>query len=135
MVLCFRADPQTTQGEARSIAALAHRHHWNRILVVMPTTQASRARLRIVRCYSGQVLEVGVPDPGLWAWMRGIAYELGPSSRRSCSNRPAEGLAASGSAPEGSGPDEPRLMGLRFGCHENATVLRPFPRCWRCTVP
>jgi hypothetical protein len=48
-VLCFRADPQTTQGEARSIAALAHRHHWNRILVVMSTTQASRARLRIGR--------------------------------------------------------------------------------------
>jgi hypothetical protein len=50
VVLCFRADPQTTQGEARSIAALDHRYHWNRILVVMPTTQASRARLRIDRC-------------------------------------------------------------------------------------
>ncbi|HEY6429473.1 MAG TPA: hypothetical protein VIX84_19785 [Acidimicrobiales bacterium] len=74
-VVCFRGDPQTTLSESRSIAALAHRHHWNRILVVMPTTQASRAQLRIRRCYSGQVLEVGVPDPGFWAWMRGIAYE------------------------------------------------------------
>jgi hypothetical protein len=76
-VRCFRADPQTTQGEARVIAALAHREHWTRILVVMPTTQASRARLRIGRCYSGQVLEVGVADPGIGAWARGIVYEWG----------------------------------------------------------
>ena len=41
----------------------------------MPTTQATRARLRIGRCYPGQVLEVGVPAPGFWAWVRGIVYE------------------------------------------------------------
>ncbi len=58
-VVCFRARPATTQGEARSIAAMAAAHHWHRIIVVMPTTQATRARLRIGRCYSGQVLEVG----------------------------------------------------------------------------
>jgi hypothetical protein len=74
-VLCFRADPQTTQGEARSIASLAHRYHWHRVIVVMPTTQASRARLRIGRCYPGQILEVGVPASGLWGWMQGIVYE------------------------------------------------------------
>jgi hypothetical protein len=76
-VLCFRADPQTTQGEGRSIAALAQRYHWHRIIVVMPIAQASRARLRIGRCYPGQILEVGVPAPGLGAWMREIAYEWG----------------------------------------------------------
>ncbi len=42
----------------------------------MPTTQATRARLRIGRCYSGQVLEVGVTPPDFWAWVRGIVYEL-----------------------------------------------------------
>jgi hypothetical protein len=76
-VMCFRADPQTTQGEARTIAALAGRDHWHRIIVVMPVPQASRARLRIGRCYSGQILEVGVPEPGFWAWMRSIVYEWG----------------------------------------------------------
>jgi hypothetical protein len=50
-------------------------HHWRRIIVVMPTTQATRARLRIGRCYSGQVLEVGAQPAGFWAWVRGIAYE------------------------------------------------------------
>jgi hypothetical protein len=74
-ILCFRANPQTTQGEARSIAHLAAVHHWDRIIVVMPTVQATRARLRIGRCYSGQVLEVGVQPPGFWAWVRGIGYE------------------------------------------------------------
>ncbi len=74
---CFIADPQTTQGEGRSIAHLAAEYHWRRIIVVMPTRQATRARLRIGRCYPGQVLEVGVPSPGLWAWVRGIVYEWG----------------------------------------------------------
>jgi uncharacterized SAM-binding protein YcdF (DUF218 family) len=74
-VLCFRADPQTTQGEARSIAHLAAQYHWHRIIVVMPTVQATRARLRIGRCYSGQVLGVGVQPAGFWAWVRGIVYE------------------------------------------------------------
>ena len=74
-LLCFRANPQSTQGEGRAIAHLAAVHRWDRVIVVMPTTQASRARLRIGRCYPGQVLEVGVQPPGFWAWVRGIAYE------------------------------------------------------------
>jgi hypothetical protein len=74
-LLCFRANPLSTRGEGRAIARLAALHHWDRVIVVMPTTQATRARLRIGRCYSGQVLEVGVAPPGFWAWVRGIAYE------------------------------------------------------------
>ena len=74
-LLCFRANPQSTQGEGRAIAHLAAVHHWDRVIVVMPTTQATRARLRIGRCLPGQVLEVGVQPPGFWAWVRGIAYE------------------------------------------------------------
>ncbi len=74
-LLCFRADPLTTQGEGRAIAHLAAVHHWHRVIVVMPTTQATRARLRVGRCYPGQVLEVAVTPPGFWAWVRGIAYE------------------------------------------------------------
>jgi hypothetical protein len=74
-LLCFRANPLSTQGEGRAIAHLAAVHHWDRVIVVMPTTQATRARLRIGRCYPGQVLEVGVTPPGFWAWVRGVAYE------------------------------------------------------------
>lgn len=74
-LLCFRANPQTTQGEGRAIAHLEAAHRWKRVIVVMPTTQATRARLRIGRCYAGQVLEVGVTPPGFWAWVRGIVYE------------------------------------------------------------
>ena len=74
-VLCFRPNPLTTQGEARSIGHLAALHHWHRVIVVMPTTQATRARLRIGRCFPGQVLEVGVEPPGIWAWVHGIVYE------------------------------------------------------------
>jgi hypothetical protein len=76
-VVCFAAEPQTTQGEARSIQHLASTYRWKRIIVVMPIPQASRARLRVGRCYSGQVLEVGVEPQGLLTWMRSIAYEWG----------------------------------------------------------
>jgi hypothetical protein len=74
-LLCFLADPLSTQGEGRAIARLAAAHHWDRVIVVMPTTQATRARLRVGRCYPGQILEVGVTPPGFWAWVRGIVYE------------------------------------------------------------
>ena len=76
-VSCFKANPQTTQGEARSIEQLASRLHWSRIIVVLPTTQASRARLRIGRCYSGQLLEVGYPPQGVGEWLAQFAYEWG----------------------------------------------------------
>jgi hypothetical protein len=74
-VRCFRPQPQSTQGEAEAIEKLASADHWHRILVVMPTTQASRARLRIERCYHGPFLEIGVPPTGLWGWVVGVMYE------------------------------------------------------------
>jgi hypothetical protein len=76
-VLCFVAQPLTTQGEARSIARFAADLHWHRIIVVMPIPQASRARLRIGRCFAGQILEVGVAPSGPWGWTKEIAYEWG----------------------------------------------------------
>jgi uncharacterized SAM-binding protein YcdF (DUF218 family) len=74
-IMCFRANPLSTRGEARAIAALARKHHWHRIIVVMPTTQATRARLRIGRCYPGQLLEVGVAPSGVGEWLGAFAYE------------------------------------------------------------
>jgi uncharacterized SAM-binding protein YcdF (DUF218 family) len=76
-VHCFKSNPQTTQGEARAIETFAKREHWTRIIVVVPTTQASRARLRIGRCYSGQVLEVAFSPQGIGEWLMQFAYEWG----------------------------------------------------------
>lgn len=76
-VFCFKANPQTTQGEARSIEAFAKRRGWKRIIVVMPTTQASRARLRIGRCYAGQLLEVAYSPGSIADWLAQFAYEWG----------------------------------------------------------
>jgi hypothetical protein len=76
-VNCFKANPQSTQGEARAIEAFSKRLHWTRIIVVVPTTQASRARLRIGRCYAGQVLEVAFSPQGIGEWLKQFAYEWG----------------------------------------------------------
>jgi hypothetical protein len=76
-VHCFKSNPQTTQGEARAIESFARHLHWTRIIVVVPTTQASRARLRIGRCYPGQVLEVAFSPRGVGQWLMQFAYEWG----------------------------------------------------------
>jgi hypothetical protein len=76
-LLCFVPEPLTTQGEARSIAKFAGDLHWHRVIVVMPIPQASRARLRIGRCFAGHILEVGVTPTGVWGWTREVVYEWG----------------------------------------------------------
>ena len=50
---------------------------WRRIIVVAQTTQATRARLRISRCYPGQVLEVAIAPQGIGEWLYQLAYEWG----------------------------------------------------------
>ena len=49
-VICFAPSPETTQGEARSVAKFAVERHWSQIIVVSGTAQALRARLRFDRC-------------------------------------------------------------------------------------
>ncbi|OHV30692.1 hypothetical protein CC117_05840 [Parafrankia colletiae] len=73
-VICFAPDPLTTQGESRWTAAAAARYGWRSVLVITSTSQTTRARLRLARCYPGQVLMSPVPPPRLmWPYM--IAYE------------------------------------------------------------
>ena len=51
-------------------------HHWDRIIVVMPTTQATRARLRDRTLLPGTGARGRRAQPaGFWAWVRGIVYE------------------------------------------------------------
>lgn len=62
-IICFRADPLDTRGEAEYVAALAARRHWHRILLVSERTQATRARLLFKRCTSVQLVMTPVADP------------------------------------------------------------------------
>lgn len=76
-VICFRPAPFTTQGEARFIARLAAGDHLRSILVVSGTSQTTRARIRISRCYSGTVLVDPVEPGGFWAVAYSVVYEWG----------------------------------------------------------
>jgi hypothetical protein len=76
-VTCFVPNPQTTQGEELAIAQLSKKLDWKRIIVVVPTTQATPPACGVGSCYSGQVLEVAFPPQGIGQWLAWIAYEWG----------------------------------------------------------
>jgi hypothetical protein len=73
-LICFNPEPPTTQGEAELVGRLAKKHHWRSIAVVAITPQASRARLRVARCFPGRVYMVTAPIR-LSLWPYQIAYE------------------------------------------------------------
>jgi uncharacterized SAM-binding protein YcdF (DUF218 family) len=54
-LLCIHSEPNTTRGEAHSIAELADRYHWKSVVLVTTPDQAWRARLRVSRCFDGEV--------------------------------------------------------------------------------
>ena len=62
-IICFRADPLDTRGEAEYVARLAAKRHWKRIIVVSERTQATRARLLFGRCTPAQLVMDPVQDP------------------------------------------------------------------------
>jgi uncharacterized SAM-binding protein YcdF (DUF218 family) len=75
-VICFDPDPATTQGEAEFAGQLARRYHWHSIALVTTTPQDTRARLRLERCFSGDVYVVTAPLPAR-DWPYALAYEWG----------------------------------------------------------
>jgi hypothetical protein len=75
-LICFNPTPPTTPGEAEFIGRLAKKYHWQSIAVVAITPQDSRARLRVERCFDGQVYVVTAPIR-LSSWPYQIAYEWG----------------------------------------------------------
>lgn len=79
-IMCFHAEPNTTQGEAQAIAALAAQHHWNSIILVTTPDHAWRARLRVSRCFPGQVYVGTTPLPVLY-WFRQIPYQWAASAK------------------------------------------------------
>ena len=76
-IKCFHPNPLSTRGEARSIAYMASHLHLHRIILVTTTPQATRARLRVGRCYPGHILVVGVSPGGIKSWAIALTYEWG----------------------------------------------------------
>jgi uncharacterized SAM-binding protein YcdF (DUF218 family) len=72
IAMCFRASPETTQGEARQIKAYAAQYGWKRIIVVTSSYHVSRARLIVERCFKGQVL---MESPPVGHSVATIAYQ------------------------------------------------------------
>lgn len=58
-VLCFDAEPYSTQGEAQAVARLARRNGWRSLAVVTSRYHVFRARLLFRRCLRGRVAVVG----------------------------------------------------------------------------
>ncbi|HEY0716632.1 MAG TPA: hypothetical protein VGD68_03375 [Streptosporangiaceae bacterium] len=75
-LICFNPDPGTTRGEAEYVGRLAHRYHWRSVAIITITPQATRARLRMERCFRGPVYVLGTPIP-LASWPYQLGYEWG----------------------------------------------------------
>jgi hypothetical protein len=75
-LVCFTPVPATTQGEARFAGAEARRHGWRSLIVVSSRPQDTRARLRVGRCFRGNV-EVVTADPSALEWPYQVLYEWG----------------------------------------------------------
>ena len=86
--LCVRADPFSTQGEARLIARLARARGWHAVDVVTSQFHVYRARLIIERCYHGRLAMIASPNPGGTILLRNLVLEplklVYHELRRSC---------------------------------------------------
>jgi uncharacterized SAM-binding protein YcdF (DUF218 family) len=69
-VACFTPDPDSTKGEARTVAALARKHGWQRVLLVTSRFHVTRARMLFDRCLDADVDAVGVDYP--WTSVPGV---------------------------------------------------------------
>ncbi len=62
-IVCFRAHPLDTRGEAEYVSALAARRHWRSLILVSERSQATRARMLFERCTGVRLIVVPVTDP------------------------------------------------------------------------
>ena len=75
---CFHAVPPTTRGEARYIGERGAQSRWSSVIIVTTPDHAWRARLRVERCFPGQVYVKTSPLPRL-DWLRQIPYQWAAS--------------------------------------------------------
>jgi hypothetical protein len=80
-VVCFGPRPLTTRGEARWTARAAAERGWRSIIVITSTPQDSRARLRLARCYPGEVRVVPVSPATRSTWTYMVAYEWAATAK------------------------------------------------------
>ncbi len=86
LVICFKPEPDTTQGEAEATAKLATHYGWHSIALMTTPDQTWRAELRFRRCYSGSVY--GVTTPLAWSmWPFMIAYQWLATAKAELVNR------------------------------------------------
>jgi uncharacterized SAM-binding protein YcdF (DUF218 family) len=85
-IMCFYADPPTTQGEAQYIGRMAAAHHWTSVIIVTTPDQALRAQLRVSRCFGGTVYVGTAPLPPVM-WVRQIPYQWFASLKALVVNR------------------------------------------------
>jgi hypothetical protein len=75
-VICFHPRPKTTQGESEYVGRLAASYRWRSIVLVTTRPQDTRARLRMGRCFNGDIHVVTAPLPKR-EWPLAILYEWG----------------------------------------------------------
>jgi hypothetical protein len=73
-ILCMHADPNTTRGEAESIGRLAKQYNWTSVILVTSPDHAWRARLRVTRCFGGDIYASTTRLPLVY-WPRQIPYQ------------------------------------------------------------
>jgi uncharacterized SAM-binding protein YcdF (DUF218 family) len=79
-IMCFHADPGTTRGEAQYIGAIAAQRGWSSVILVTSRDHAWRARLRVTRCFHGDIYVSTTPLPA-WAWPWQIAYQWAATAK------------------------------------------------------
>jgi hypothetical protein len=87
-VICFDPNPSSTQGEAEFVGRVARQYHWHSLVLVTTPDQDTRARIRVERCFSGEVYAVTTHLPSK-DWPYAIVYEWGATIKaellqRSC---------------------------------------------------
>lgn len=77
-VVCVDPVPETTRGEARTVAALAAEQGWDRVTVTTSRHHTSRARLLFRQCMGERVSVVGSTraDGTWWPGVRGALREV-----------------------------------------------------------
>ena len=72
-LICFEPDPGDTRGEAEAIGRLARQYGWSSVALVTTSSQDTRARIIVERCFGGSTYVVTAPLP-LGSWPYQVAY-------------------------------------------------------------
>ena len=87
-LVCFRAEPISTRGEARALDQLARERGWNDVVVVTSDFHVFRARLILERCYDDRLrVESASSSPWWRPWhmaTESLKLGLALTVRRGC---------------------------------------------------